>query len=124
MVSLDVDKDPNSIIDSLLTKTKQAINEVFPIEQLTKNESLISLNPWMTVEILRARKKRDKLKLKWIKSGKIPNSVEHIAYKKMRNQVTSMKRISKQNKLQKSCDEARGDGEKLWKVAKQAMNQS
>ena len=76
----------------------------------------------MSVDVLQARKIRDKLNMKWLKSGRIENSPEHIAFKKYRNKVTKMKRIAKKTTLQKGCEDAKGDSDKLWKVAKKAMN--
>ena len=76
----------------------------------------------MTKEILNEQKKRDRLKKKWIKSGHISGSQEHIAYKTSRNLVLDMIRIAKKEKSFKSCVDAKGDSEKIWKVIRQAMN--
>ena len=83
---------------------------------------ILSQSPWMTLEILKARKNRDKLKSKWIKAGHIVDSQEHKEFRKLRNKITAMKRLAKRNNLQKKCEEAKGDSEKLWRVVKSAMN--
>ena len=120
--TLNFDSDPNETLNSILDKTKSTIEHVFPFESQTKNQSIIAVSPWMTHEILKARKIRDNLKFKWIKSGRLEDSVEHKTYKKIRNQVTDMKRTARRNHLLKNCEEAKGDSDKLWKVVKKAMN--
>jgi len=122
LTTLDINTHPNHAIDNLLAKVKESIDTVFPLENFTKDQSLLALNPWMSVDVLQARKIRDKLNMKWLKSGRIENSPEHIAFKKYRNKVTKMKRIAKKTTLQKGCEDAKGDSDKLWKVAKKAMN--
>ena len=66
-------------------------------------------NPWMTKTILKAQSKRDRLKMKWIKSGRMNNSNDHITYKQCKNGVTNMIRLAKQKFIGKKCDEAKGD---------------
>ena len=80
---------------------KESIDIVFPLENLTKNQSMLALNPWMAVEIIRARKIRDKLHGKWLKSGHAVDSPEHKEYKKYRNKVTKMKRNAKKEQPSK-----------------------
>ena len=84
---------------------------------------MMILNPWINRDIIKERKLRDKLRAKWVKSGHVIGSEEHKAFKACRNKVTKMKRVAQKEKLQKQCEEAKGDSGKLWKVARTAMNQ-
>ena len=73
-------------------------------------------NPWMTNEILKEQQIRDKLKKEWIRSGKIPNSLLHVNYKKTRNKVLNMCRKAHRKLIQKDCENTNGDSGKMWKV--------
>ena len=101
---------------------QDAIKQVFPLEDSSKNQEKRRDHPWITKMILKEIDKRDKLKLKWINSGRRNNSDEHKIFKKHKNKVTNLTRNAKQNYLLNKCKEANGNSDKLWKVAKQAMN--
>ena len=77
----------------------------------------------MSRELLEQQKIRDKFKQKWIKGGKVPNSKEHVAFKKHRNSFTKSVRSAKIKFFEKKCDEANGDSKKMWKVVRSATNQ-
>ena len=113
--------DPNTCMDTILSCFKNAINSVFPYETPSKNKNKRLKNPWMTKKILKAQSKRDHLKMKWIKSGRINNSTDHINYKQCKNGVTNMIRQAKQKFIGKKCDEAKGDSKKLWKAVNLAL---
>ena len=115
--------DPNQLMDGILLAFKDSINTIFPLKKVSNKEALSIMNPWMTKELLSKQKIRDKLKQKWIKSGKIPNSVTHLAYKKQRNSFTKLTRSAKQKFFEKKCEEANGDSKKMWKVVRSATNQ-
>ena len=121
---IDINKgDPNELLDELLKSTKEAIDIMFPLKKVSNKQALKMSNPWMTKELLKQHSTRDKLKKKWIKSGRIGNSLEHIAYKTTRNKVTKLDRRAKRIYLNKKCDEANGDTGKMWKVIRTATNQ-
>ena len=101
---------------------QEAISAVFPLKKVSNKQAKKILNPWMSKEILKVQKERDLLKKKWIGLGHVENSPVHIKFKKCRNKVLGMIRAAKKQKLQKKCEEAKGDSKKLWKVAKNAMN--
>ena len=119
----DLDKlDPNSLTDRILLCIKDAINTTFPLRKVSRKEAKKLQNPWMTTEILNEQNTRDKLKKKWIISGHITDSPEHIAYKTVRNRVVKMIRIARKNSSLKNCEEAKGDSGKMWKVIREATN--
>ena len=122
--NFDINKgDPNELLSELVRLTKEAIDSVFPLQKVSNKQALKISNPWMTNELIKQHKIRDRLKSKWIKSGHINNSAEHSAYKKMRNQVTKMDRKAKRKYFNNKCDEANGNSEKMWKVIRSATNQ-
>ena len=86
----DLNLDPNPLMDKILLLTKDAINKTFPLQKVSRKQALKILSPWMTDEIREEQKTRDKLKKKWIESGHIANSPEHIDYKTIRNKVVKM----------------------------------
>ena len=110
--SVDETNDINSVLDSILLCLKDANNEVFPLKKMSRKKALLTVNPWMTKEILKEQQKRDRLKSKWTKSGRHPNSPVHIAYKNSRNLVVTMIRSAKQKHLSDDCKKCNGDSKK------------
>ena len=121
-LNINTNIDPNPLMDKILLALKDAINKTFPLRRVSRKQALKLQNPWMTDEIRKEQKNRDKLKKRWIESGHTPNSPEHIAYKKIRNRVVIMVRTARRNSTQKKCEETKGDSGKMWKVINQAMN--
>ena len=118
----NLNTEPNQTLDSIITAFEDSIEKVFPLKKLSNKDSLQILNPWMTKVIMKERKKRNKLKQIWIKSGGVSNSPEHINFKACRNKVVNMIRTAKKNYFLKNCEETKGDSGKMWKVVKKAMN--
>ena len=109
-------------MDKILLSTKDAIHVTFPFKKVSRKQAQMIINPWMTKEILEEQKSRDILKKTWIKSGHIPNSPEHISYKTCRNKIVTMIRNARRNYIYSDCEKANGDGKKVWKAIKKAMN--
>jgi len=114
--------DPNVLFNKILKATSDAIVEIFPSQIPTKKQELSIVNPWFNKELSNIQRTRDNLKCKWIKHGKLINSLEHLAYKKVRNKFTSMKRKAEKKYFDKATLDANGDSEKMWKVIKKATN--
>ena len=113
--------DPNYLMDKILLATKDAIDQNFPYKKVTRKEAKLILNPWMTKEILKERKIRDDLKMKFCKH-KIVNSEDHINYKRYRNKVRIMIRDARRKYTLNDCKKAKGSSKKMWKVIKKATN--
>ena len=109
-------------MDKLLLCIQDAINTTFPLKRVSRKQAKKLRNPWMTKEILNEIKNRDNLKKKWIKSGHIIDSSDHLAYKTARNKVVKMCRMTRKENSLKGCRDAQGDGEKMWKVIREATN--
>ena len=88
----------------------------FPLGKVSNKQARKILNPWMTTEILKEQKIRDKLKKEWIESGKIPNSPLHVKYKETRNKVLNLCRKAHRDMIQNDCKKTKGDSGKMWKV--------
>ena len=113
--------DPNYLMVKILLATKDAIDQNFPYKKVTRKEAKLILNPWMTKEILKERKIRDDLKMKFCKH-KIVNSEDHINYKRYRNKVRIMIRDARRKYTLNDCKKAKGSSKKMWKVIRKATN--
>ena len=109
-------------MDAILSSVRDAMNTTFPLKKVSRKEAKKLQNPWMTKEILKEQRDRDKLKKLWISSGHIPDSLEHNVYKTSRNKVVKMIRIARKDKSLKKCEKAKGDSKKIWKVIKEATD--
>ena len=75
LVNIDYNLDPNSIMDDVLLATKKAIDTVFPLKKVSRKQSKLMINPWMTNDILKEQDTRDKLKMKFILLDTTPSLV-------------------------------------------------
>ena len=82
--NMSYDLNPNQFMDKILLYNSDAINCIFLKQKPSKNICKRIANPWVNKEFLKAQAIRDKLKLKWIKSGKVANSPTHCEYKKQK----------------------------------------
>lgn len=70
-------------------------------------------NPWITSEILKKMKGRDKLYKKFVKTDKILNSVHHANYKKARNKVNRAIKLAKDEYFQRQFGNCKEDTRKM-----------
>ena len=61
-LNIDLNLDPNPLMDKILLALKDAINKTFPLKKVSRKQALKLLNPWMTNEICIEQKTRDALK--------------------------------------------------------------
>ena len=61
-LNIDLNLDPNPLMDKILLALKDAINKTFPLKKVSRKQALKLLNPWMTNEICNEQKTRDALK--------------------------------------------------------------
>ena len=117
--NIDFNLNPNKLMDSVLLATKHTIDSIFPLKKVSRKQSKLILNPWMSKEILKERKVRDELKRKFIQTK---NSEDHNKYKKQRNKVNHMIRAAKKKNIKEDCLKCKGNSAKMWKVINKATN--
>ena len=76
---IDFNLNPNQIMDNILLATKNAINQIFPIKKVSRKQAKLIQNPWITNEIIKEGKLRDKLQTKSVTSR---NTEDYNKYKK------------------------------------------
>ena len=116
MSHLDFEESPNSIVINIIKALQKILNILFPKKKLSRKRKKLLQNPWITKEILKKMKGRDKLYRKFVKNDKILNSVHHISYKKARNEVNRAIKVAKDKYFQKQFGNCNGDTRKMWKV--------
>ena len=110
---------PNQVMDNILLSTKHTINQIFPVKKVSRKLAKLIQNPWMTNDILKEGKLRDKLQRKFIDS-KLPEDFSK--YKKQRNKVNNMIRNAKRKNIKSDCKKCKGNSAKMWKVINKATN--
>ena len=118
---LDFDESPNLIIINIIKALQKILDILFPKKKLSRKRKKLLQNPWITREILKKMKGRDKLYKKFVKNDRILNSVHHTNYKKARNQVNRAIKVAKDEYFQKQFGNCNGDTRKMWKVLNNAM---
>ena len=103
--------EPNLHLARLLWSIKDSVEQTFSWRKVSNKQAKQLLNPWMTNEILKEQRIRDKMKKEWIKLGKIVNSPLHNDYRKTRNKVLKMCRKAKRDLMQKDCRNTKGDSQ-------------
>ena len=106
------DKSVNEIID------KHA-----PLKKLNKKELKLREKPWITPDIIKTIKIRDKLLRSYIKANEGKHKEQlHKEYKKCRNKIVSMIRNSKKMHFQNYFAENAKDIKKTWNGIKNIIN--
>ena len=79
---LDFEESQNLIIINIIKALQKILDILFPKKKLSRKRKKLLQNPWITREILKKMKGRDKLYKKFVKNDRILNSVHHNIYKK------------------------------------------
>ena len=96
----------------------EIVNLFMPIKsRKVKNKS----SPWMTSEIVKLIKQRNKIKKK---SRRTKNSEDIIMYRKLRNKVTCEVRKAKKNYYVAKLSRAKGKSTDVWKILKSVIPKS
>ena len=101
---------------NIIKALQKILDILFPKKKLSRKRKKLLQNPWITKEILKKMKRRDKLYRKFVKNDKILNSVHHSSYKKARNEVNRAIKAAKDAYFQKQFGNCKGDTKKMWKV--------
>ena len=104
--------DPNAHFSAFQTQLLQACNKHAPLKQRTIKRNQL---PYMNKELRSAMYKRNSLRNKYFKYR---NNDNWEAYRKQRNNVTSIRRNSMKNYFRNKCTES---NKEFWKVIKPFM---
>ena len=119
LADINYNLNPNQVMDNILLSTKNAINEIFPLKRVSRKQANLIQNPWITKEITKEGRLRDKLQRKFINSA-IPEDREN--YNKQRNKVNRMIKAAKRKYMNSDCEKCKGNSSKMWKVINKATN--
>ena len=87
--------------------------QYFPQKYLSRKQHKISKNPWISSDILKLIKEKNKLYSKYLKHK---SPVVFAEYKKLRNRVTHEKEAAKRNYFENLFSEANGNMSETQKV--------
>ena len=108
--------DPNLSMNKFYENLVYLLDEMAPYKKLSTKELKLKLKPWITNEIQEEIFKRDKLLKKSVKSkDDSKRNVLYNAYKKKRNEVTNLKRISKKEYYTKYFEKFKNKTSSIWK---------
>ena len=106
-------------MDDILSATKNSINTIFPLKRVTRKQAELIQNPWLSDDIIKESKLRDKLQMTAVKSGLL---LDQSNYRKQRNKVNRMCRNAKRKHLNNDCEKNKGDSKGMWDVINRATN--
>ena len=56
---LNLELDPNQVMDDILSATKNSINTIFPLKRVTRKQAELIQNLWLSDDIIKESKLRD-----------------------------------------------------------------
>ena len=115
--------DPNIPFDDMMEKIDKLVNTHLPKRKMTQNEMRRKQKPWITNEILRKIKKRDKIHGKHLKAKDETKKNELLSkYKDLRKEVTALVKNSKIEYYQNLFNENSNDLRTTWRDIKSIIN--
>ena len=112
-------------MNNLHQKVTYLLDEFAPYKKLSKKEIKLKSKPWINKEILAEMSKRDKLLLKYSKMKNKKSEAAQITYedyKKIRNEVTKLKRDSKVDYYRRFFEENKKKSSTIWKRIRSIVN--
>ena len=114
-------QDVNLAFNDFSWRLKGCVDRHAPLKKLNKKQSKLQSKPWITKDILKQIKDRNKL---FIKMKKNPHdNVIQDRYKTLRNKITDNIRKSKKDYYNKFFDENVNNLKKTWKGIKDLLHQ-
>ena len=116
-------KDPELSFQIFYKKLNNLLNVNVPFKKLTKKQIKRGLKPWVTKGILKSMSLRDRFLKKYINSKNLDlKSTYHIKYKRYRNSITNLLRVSKKLYYQNFFNTNSNDTKKTWEGINQILN--
>ena len=115
--------DPNLAFEGFQRKIDNLLNTHLPRRKLTKNEVKRKQKPWISDEILKMIKQRDKLYRQFIKTNNDTLKMEfQKRYKTVRNQIVTLCRSSKKEYYKNFFANNAANLSKTWRGIKSIIN--
>ena len=113
----------NHDLSSFIEKSNKAINDLFPYRKLSNKERKLKHNPWITNEILKEIKIRDKL---YAKHKKVTDIIRRedlqLQLRNQKNKVRNLLRSSKKMYFSKYFEDNSRNAKKLWEGVNQILS--
>ena len=115
--------DPNHSHERFNNKVNEILDKHMPWRKLNKKELRLQLKPWLTQGILNSIKRRDKTLRKYIgASDPVLKEELHNQYRKLRNKITAIIRVSKKTHYKHYFAENCENIKKTWIGIKNIIN--
>ena len=115
--------DTNYSFNRFNEKINVLLDTHVPLKKLNKKELRLIAKPWITPDIIKTIKARDRLLRKYINAKEPAYKNElHLQYKTLRNQIVANIRKSKKNYYQKYFTDSANDIRKTWSGIKNIIN--
>ena len=121
--SIFLNKNGNECCQLFFKKIEHLLDEMAPYKTLSRKECNLYTKPWLTSGILRSINIRDLLHKQYLKEQNMTKKKNlFIKYKKRRNIITYLIRLSKKSYYKSLFDENISDMKKMWKNIKDIVN--
>ena len=111
--------DPNIAYDNFLSTYNKIYENCFPLKILTKNKAKLAAKPWITKGFLVSIKTKSKLYKEFLRS---PTSANEYKYKKFKNKLNNLLKISKRSYYDLKFNLAKGNLRATWNLLNQFIN--
>ena len=117
---LQIDKnDVDYSTEKLFSNMNTIIDRHMPVRKLTTKECKQKIKPWITPKIIAKIKTKNKLYKKFMKSK---SKDDQLQFNKVKNEITSLTRKSKQDYYKKYFDKHSKNSKKIWNGIKEIIN--
>ena len=114
-----IGQDPNRLFDVFAEEYYRHFEDCFPLKISKLNSCRKSKSPWITKGLLTSVKKKNKLYKKYLAN---PTPVRDSQYKRYKNKLNHLIRISKKTYYDKKFELAKSDLKTTWKLINEVTN--
>ena len=114
--------DPDFSFNQFYEKINCIVDNHLPLKKVSKKELKQQFKPWITTGIRKSIKIRDKLFNKYINSKNYNKELIHNEYKRYRNLIVSLTRLSQKNYYQSYFKDNYNNIRKTWDGIKSIIN--
>ena len=112
-ITIDIDDDINTIYNTFTKFLLEVINKHAPYKELSRRETKLKQKPWLTKDLLKSIRRKNKLYRKFIKSG---NPEELKAYKTLSKSLNYLQKQSKKKYYDELIKKSTKNSKQTWKV--------
>ena len=107
--------DPSNMFDSFYSEISSVIDKNIPIKELSRKERKVQPKPWVTLAIRKSLQIKNMYYKKYLKT-KVQKFYSR--FKKYRNKINHLMRISKKNYYNNNFNNHLNDSKLVWKGTK------